>query len=140
TGVNEPLRGLTWGMGRFVAVGDGGRIVTSSNGSLWQIADSGLKANLGHVIYQSSQFIAVGGEFSQGQDASVVIASDDGARWGVKDTRPGGWLNSIVRGADRYIAVGNEGKVLSSTDATQWQAEISGATLDLLGVAYGNGV
>lgn len=58
TGAN--LLAATYGGNLFVAVGDGGAIVTSPDGVTWTRRDSGTPSNLTGVTYGDGAFVAVG--------------------------------------------------------------------------------
>ncbi|MDE0217677.1 MAG: hypothetical protein OXJ90_00300 [Spirochaetaceae bacterium] len=53
---------MAYGGGRFVAVGSGGTIVHSTDGSSWQEADASAATEWLHgVSYGGERFVAVGG-------------------------------------------------------------------------------
>ena len=56
----NPLKGVTYGNGLFVAVGDVGAILTSSDGVSWTQRTSGTSNWLRGVAYGNSMFVAVG--------------------------------------------------------------------------------
>ena len=54
------FRDVTWGGGRFVAVGSGGAIVYSTDGDRWKEADSPTSNSLDAVTWGAGRFVAVG--------------------------------------------------------------------------------
>jgi hypothetical protein len=54
------LYGVAYGNGLFVAVGDGGTILTSPNGVSWTEQASGTSNSLYGVAYGNGTFVAVG--------------------------------------------------------------------------------
>ena len=67
------IRGLTYGQGLFVAVGTGGRILTSLDGANWTARNSGANRELTSVAYGNGIFIGVGDH--------VRLQSRDGIVW-----------------------------------------------------------
>ncbi|MCD4817015.1 MAG: hypothetical protein K8R06_11555 [Methanosarcinales archaeon] len=62
----EPLNSIAWNNFNFVAVGDGGTILTSSNGIDWtqrqtrMVWDNYFVSNLNDINWNGSQFVAIG--------------------------------------------------------------------------------
>ena len=54
------VRNVTYGGGKFVAVGDSGKIATSIDGITWALSESPIITNLYDVVYGASKFVAVG--------------------------------------------------------------------------------
>ena len=76
TGLPHALNAVAswWGDPKFVAVGDGGTIVTSADGIAWTLRDSGTEVNLHDVICDPYACYAVG-------DYGTVLRSWDGETW-----------------------------------------------------------
>ena len=68
-----PLRAVTWGRKRFVAVGSNGILVTSPDGKQWKTRKSGTTADLMSITWNGSRFVAVG--------RGVILTSLDGEAW-----------------------------------------------------------
>ena len=68
------LNGVAYGNGRFVAVGDNGTIVTSSNGVDWTLGQSGVSLHLNTILFAD-------GRFAAGGNSGVILWSDDGVNW-----------------------------------------------------------
>ncbi|MEN6391134.1 MAG: Ig-like domain-containing protein, partial [Syntrophomonas sp.] len=76
SGTTNGLNSVCYGNSKYVAVGDGGVILTSSNLSSWSKPSSGTTSDLlGVSTNGSSLFVAVG------KNGTVVISSDNGASW-----------------------------------------------------------
>ena len=74
----RPLEGVTFGGGRFVAVGDRGTVVHSTDGRSWQAADGTVTDEyLLGVAYGSGRFVAVGFRGEHG----LIVHSTDGRSW-----------------------------------------------------------
>lgn len=133
SGVVYDLYGITYGDGKYVAVGASGAIVTSSDGESWKRQNSTTTKTLQGVAYGSDGFVAVGGN-------GTIVTSKDGEIWnsvtGFTTT-----LMGVTFGDGKYVAVGLNGKIviLTFTNNT-WGLEthtINFATLR--SIIYGNG-
>src|SRR5438477_742162 len=67
------LNSVAYGNGRFIAVGQSGTILLSSNGASWTGCNSGTLQNLSGVVYGSNTFVAVGNH--------ITLTSRDGIVW-----------------------------------------------------------
>lgn len=119
-----------------LAVGDEGRLLTSTNGFDWTPANSGTDRRLNAVTARGGdapRAVAVGEE-------GTILYSDDGSAWNAANV-PGGVqasLTAVAFGDNRFIAVGLAGTVLSSADGADWiVTNIGGLGVDLQGVAFG---
>lgn len=72
TGGDITYNAVTWAKGTWVCAGNG-RLVTSTNGSDWQIRPIDTSWFLNGVAFAQNQFIAVGN--------GVILTSSDGAVW-----------------------------------------------------------
>jgi hypothetical protein len=77
---NKHLYDVEWGGGRFVAVGEGGTILSSPDGESWTAAVSGVSTALRAIVWappangQAGRFVAVG-------DRGTVLISPDAETW-----------------------------------------------------------
>lgn len=123
---------------RYVAVGDGGTIITSPDAVKWELANTGGFAFNG-VAYGNGMFIAVGG-------AGRVCRSDDGGEtW--SDMPPlDVTLNSIIFESGLFLSCGNfdfsagRSSIFVSPDGVQWTSAEAPVNVALNGIAYGAGV
>ncbi len=60
----------------FIAVGAGGRILTSANGNSWSVAQSQTAISLSGVAWSGTLYVAVGA-------AGTIVTSPDGVVWTV---------------------------------------------------------
>jgi sugar lactone lactonase YvrE len=126
------LWGITAGPGGLVAVGTGGTILGSSDGSTWTTRNSGTASWLVAVAYGGGQYVAVG-------DNGSVLLSPDGVSWAsVAQSATSARLNNVIYAAGQYVAVGEGGAIISSPDGHNWTARASGVTGWLRGLAYVN--
>ena len=75
--VREELYSVTYGNGHFVAVGDGGRILTSPTGdnNSWTVQESGTTNDLYDVGTDNHSFVAVG------YRGKLIRSADNGTTW-----------------------------------------------------------
>lgn len=166
--VSDPLFDITWGNGKFVAVGKNGTITTSPDGYVWSNSISPVDKKLNCVVWGKGGYVAAG-------DSGTILSSSDGISWvcresGIKApvlsvawgdnlfvgvTRENiiltsadgiAWtkhaidygLSSITWGNHRFVAVGNGGTIAVSEDGTQWVRQKSGISQRLNDVTYGS--
>jgi photosystem II stability/assembly factor-like uncharacterized protein len=74
-GATHPtLEDITFGNNQFVAVGDRGTILTSTDGATWTPRTSGTTEWLRDITFGNNQFVAVG--FND-----TILTSPDGTTW-----------------------------------------------------------
>jgi hypothetical protein len=103
---------VTYGNGTFVAVGDGGTILTSPDVASWTQRTSGGQSLYG-VAYGKGLFVAVGGYSDPWSSASVILTSPDGASW-TQRTSGGNALFGVTYGNGLFVVVGMYGTILTS--------------------------
>lgn len=124
------LWGIAAGNGHIVAVGEGGTILTSTNGSVWQKIQTPTTEWLVGVSFGAGQFIAVG-------ENGRILASPDGQLWTpALDSGTNQRLNNVTYGGGLFLAVGENGTIVTSPDGKVWTRQNSGVTGWLRGVAY----
>jgi len=125
------LRGLAWGNGTYVVVGDNGIIGTSQNEIYWTRVISGVSDNLNGVVYGRNVFVAVG-------DHGTITTSSDGTNWTFRMSGTINNLYGIDFGSGVFVAVGDNGTILTSSDGVAWTKKNSGTAKRLYGVTHGN--
>ena len=127
------FRDVTYGDGRFVAVGEQGTILVSTDGLTWTNRTMDW-FDLVAVAHGNGTFVAVG-------PFGGLLTSTDGEHW-TKRSIPGasypGELSDVTFGNGRFVAVGNR-SVISSVDGVEWQAWPGAVNHDLATVGFGNG-
>ena len=68
------LNDITYGNSTFVAVGNSGNILTSSDGTSWDNRTSGTSNDLYGVTYENSTYVATG-------ENGTILTSSDGITW-----------------------------------------------------------
>ncbi|MCB1768490.1 MAG: hypothetical protein KDJ31_02130, partial [Candidatus Competibacteraceae bacterium] len=136
------LRGVTWGDGRFVAVGEGDTILTSPDGLTWTIQESKVgipgSSRLESVAWGNGQFVAVG-------DGGAILTSPDGVTWTRRETETSASFAHIAWGNGQFIVTvyyddsSSSGWVLTSTDGVIWtRRELGIPIVNFVGVTWGN--
>jgi hypothetical protein len=123
------LEAITYGSGKFVAVGTNGSILTSANGIAWTRSVSGTVAVLHAVAYGGGRFVAVG-------EGGVISTSPDGISWTYEDSGTFGSLHGIAYGGGRFVAVGPTA-VVTSADGVHWKTATEMEMSGMYAVAYG---
>ena len=116
--------------GRFVAVGVGGVIVTSTDGIAWhrrtakpvgQVNSMGLSPR---ITYGPAGFVVV--------DDRTILTSHDGKSWTRMSVPESYYLQSVTYTGSAYVAVGDV--ILTSPDGVTWTLQTAPATRILYGV------
>lgn len=124
-------------LGRFVGIGDAGRIVTSPDGTAWTSRSSGTIADLTDITWTGRRLVTVA-------DSGIILTSDDGETWTRRSS--GLALNSHLEGVSfqnemNGYAVGLPGVITGTTDGgLTWNVSISGIEpyKHLQAIAYGD--
>jgi subtilisin family serine protease len=141
-GAPQALTAVAKGSGRFVAVGPQGTIYTSTSGTAWGPASSGITQQLNGVCYGGpAGYVAVG------ENGAVVISSN-GLAWTQPPAITSQMLNSIAFGNGRYVAVGGSGVTgfqqpavtLVSTNGRTWRRTSNHAVDNLATVEFVKGI
>lgn len=91
---------LIWNGTRFVAVGDGGTVTTSTDGEIWSGRVSGTTEYLRGVTWEAGQFVAVG-------DSGKILLSNDGLSWVSHDIASNYYLYDAVSDGSQFVLVGD---------------------------------
>ena len=135
--------------GTFVAVGYGGRRMSSTDGIHWENVQQWEEKggdnsnNLISIAYGNGLFVAVGGGgWSRDSQAGHILVSSDGKDWTEVLKLPNR-ISPVMFGNGRFVAGGPDKTLWWSADGKKWQP---GAKVDFKGWAfwfrsgaYGNG-
>lgn len=108
--------------GQFVAAGGRGAILTSLDGTTWNLRTLGGVLNsvgIGGVVYGNRQFVAVG-------SLGTVLNSPDGLRWTAVNSEVNYHLSDVVYGNGVFLAMGpreptiRAGGAIVSADGVHW--------------------
>jgi hypothetical protein len=92
------LRGVAYGAGKFVAVGENGRIALSTDGTLWDEAASGVSTHLNRVAFQEDAIRIAG-------DEGVLLESFNGGT---------SWLRNLTGKTNDFYALAEKPAVAGS--------------------------
>ena len=117
----------------FVAVGDGGNVLTSADGLTWTPHTStSTTQNFNAVTLANGIFIAVG-------DTGVIRTSPDGVTWLSPTSNTSFNLHAVQCVSSTCYAVGDGGQITQSIDTgSTWTAQTLTGAPTLRAVAYGN--
>jgi hypothetical protein len=126
------LYGLTWSdeLEKFVAVGGGGSVLTSPNGTNWTLHSAGTSYFLRDVTWAAElqEFVAVG-------QHGTITTSDDGENWDLIESRPDDYFYGVDWSGSLLMIVGQDGWMLSSPDGEAFTLR-HGPSTDLRDVAW----
>lgn len=122
---------------RWIAVGDGGASVYSTDGINWI---SGRAYNASNPALRSITHVA--GTYTAVGDLGTILSTTDGITWTshTSATVTTNNLNGVTHG-NIYVAVGDNGTILTSSDGNTWTAKTPTSTItsSLRQVAYFGG-
>jgi len=131
------LLGITYGGGQFVAVGDNGTIITSSDGYHWTNQSSGISTPLRAIAYVLGEFAAVG-------DGGVILVSPNAVNWQQIPQVTSNTLRAVAGantqpgfGLPQFLAVGDSGTAVAGNYNTNWLLTASGTSNSLYGIILG---
>ncbi len=134
--VGSELTDITYGSGRFTAVGRYGDIVVSADGVSWMHMAQNWNHRLLGVASGGGRTVAVGSNDGKTALALYSVTPD---RWeeaalpsGIKS------LEKVAYGNGRFVAVGSGGVVITSTDGRNWTKRKSGVKERLVDIHYAN--
>ena len=131
---SQNLRGVGSRGNLFVAVGDNGSILRSTNGEIWAgVTTTAITTRLNDVHYADDKWIAVGAA------GSVVRSTDNGLTWSVVSSGSTFNLNSVHYNDNVWVAIGQSGMVLNSVDTNTWYKKFVGVGTDYNGLTFGGG-
>ena len=140
-------RMATDGTGKYVAVGEFGTILTSSDSASWTVRQSGSQPING-VAYGAGTFVVAG------HDGRIFTSTDSGVTWNAQSSGTTAHLNAVTYNGTVFVAVGNmlidsnfpfvpRAVIVTSPDGITWTPRYQllplGDSLDLYDVAAGSG-
>jgi hypothetical protein len=127
-------RSVACGAGRYVLVGDGGKISTSVDALAWTLTTSPTTRQLNTVTYVSNRFIAVG-------ESGTVLTSTDGLTW--TDESPAAFaglsLENIAYGSDRVVVGTNDSGTPASATLSGGLTIVAAAAGHCTSIIFFNG-
>jgi len=131
---------VVWDSTVFVAVGDDGAILTSSDGVDWVKKESGVEDTLVAVAAFGPDIVAVGNEI-------VLLSTDHGDSWSVKYSPVSFGLEAVALNSSQYVVGGfdyertSEIIIISEDRGETWEVvdEDPDQDFPISDLAYGNG-
>jgi hypothetical protein len=138
----DKINSVAWGGGKWVAVGNNGKIAYSADGKNWTAAVNTTFGadNINCVAWG-------GGKFMAGGEGGKMASSADGENWTTVASNSFGTeaINGLAWGANKWVAVGHFRLAYSNADGTSWTGSDSNVPFNyqqgspnLLSVAFGN--
>ncbi|WP_307298148.1 MULTISPECIES: cadherin-like beta sandwich domain-containing protein [unclassified Paenibacillus] len=133
----QPIYKVAYGNGMWVGAAEGGKVVTSTDGSTWtertvDTATTPYAQSFLNVTYGGGKWVVVGNE-------GHVFTSNDGINWTNNSINTANNLSAVVYANSTYVIGANSGNIYYSSDAVTW-TNTKPASDDFLGVAYGNSI
>lgn len=126
------LHGACYGFYGFLAVGDNGTVLTSTDATTWSQQTSGTTARLaGCAAALSGAYVGVG------SGGTVILSTNGNTTWTTPGSGVTADLNAVAHGNLRFVAVGAGGTIITSGDGSSWTAPASNTTNDLRGLTSG---
>lgn len=153
----KTLGDLTFGDGRFIAVGDTGTVAISTDGTNWaefvsppMVNPPGARYDFGGVCYGEGRFVAVGiGRLVPTEGSfGVITSSADGTNWMAPKKIAGAYgATAVTWGNGIFAAVAVSATefepvqtiVLTSADGSQWTRHELHVPKRAYAITYGNG-
>jgi hypothetical protein len=107
------LSGIDSFSNTLVCVGNGGTILTSSDGVSWTQQNSPVTNWIYRVHNCGAALIAVG-------ENGTILASSNAVNWTLCASGTTNWLNDVQVVSNRYYVVGDFATVLTSTNTVSW--------------------
>lgn len=126
---------------RFVAMGDNGRLLSSTNGIDWEQSATGMRLPLRAAAFGKGLYMVAGGKPSE----PVLLTSFDLKNWtpqqiGARQAIWGlAYGDGVFVATPGYDSFSNQSTLLTSEDGITWQTRSLGVREGIISVAYGNG-
>ncbi|MBX3737116.1 MAG: immunoglobulin domain-containing protein [Candidatus Didemnitutus sp.] len=140
TANTNQLNDVHYTLGKFMAVGNSGSIMTSTDeGATWTWHS--LSAVLGTTGLNGVRYSPLVSRWIVAGGGGGIFTAADGATftWTRQTTGTSQNLRKVAVSGSLHVVVGSGGTILSSADATTWTLRTSGTTSQLNDVAFGNG-
>ena len=135
----ENINSVAYGNNLWVAVGDGGQLRSSTDGTTWTTRTSTFGGYaINSVAHGNNLWVAVGGSFPV---EPVLRTSTDAITWTTRTSNFGNYypIFSVAHGNNLWVAGSRNGELRSSTDGTTWTTRTSNfGSTRIRSIAYGN--
>lgn len=124
---------------RWIGFGQGGRIVTSTDGITWPVYGSDAPASSSGITTTIKSAVAGPGLIVAVAGSGRIITSPDGLAWTAQTSGVTTDLNAVTFANGTFVAAGASGVILTSRDGLAWTQRTSGATASLNAAAFVKG-
>lgn len=129
---SDVIRGIVNNGSIYVAVGDEGLVMTSTDGLNWTKRAYN-RTNQFAGVYAEGKFVVVGAD-------KYVVTSSNGTSWTQRSYAKGTEdLWDVAYGNGTFVAIGDGGIVYTSPDGVTWTKRNVGTTNRLMGITFGDG-
>ena len=130
-GVSPILNAVAHDGQRFVAAGEQGKILVSSEGFDWMEKNSPTTNSLNGIVSGQGQLVVVGNE-------GTILTSADGEHWEERDSGTTDSLLSVAAGRHLFVACGGGGTLITSTNGSTWRRSSIPQKFQFTDVTFGN--
>jgi hypothetical protein len=123
---------LVFANGNFIALGELGTLLTSTDGTNWTTRDSGTTMDLRDCAYGGGEYVVVG-------DNGTVLTSTNLQSWTPQFASTFYSLNGIAHANGQFVAVGKQSTIVTSADGVLWESQSSGPW-ELHDIVYAEGL
>ncbi|MDR0444146.1 MAG: hypothetical protein LBH44_12150 [Treponema sp.] len=137
----QNIFGIAYGNGKFVAVGDSGKMAHSDDGINWTVVTTTTFGQLICIVYGGGKFVA-------GNNAGWIVYSTDGITWTAIPAGTGAGTSTfgtltiwrIAYGDGKFVAAGSNGKMAYLTDGINNWTAVTNTTFDNdINIVYAGG-
>jgi len=135
---NSDLYNIVYAVNKYIAVGANGAIISSADGYSWVKQNSGTSNNISDIVWNGSQFAAVGGGTLSFQ--GEIFTSPNGTTWTKQNTGAPSMFRAIIWDGNQFVVVGEGGSALTSSDGITWSSHLTGNGLALYDVSWNGSI
>ncbi len=92
---------VIWGDDEFIAIGEGGNIISSQSGSIesWVVEPSDTTENLNDIAWSGSRYVSVG-------DQGTIVSRTSSGNWGIRTSTISHQLTHVIWNGEQFLAIG----------------------------------
>lgn len=113
------LHNVSYLNGQYLAVGELGTILTSTDATNWVARNSGTTMELRDCAYGAGKYVVVG-------DYGTVLTSPDAITWTSQYPSTFYSLNAVTFANGQFVGVGEQTTIITSLDGVSWWLQSSG--------------
>ncbi|VAW89494.1 hypothetical protein MNBD_GAMMA17-2103 [hydrothermal vent metagenome] len=92
---------VIWGDDEFIAIGEGGNIISSQSGSIesWVVEPSDTTENLNDIAWSGSRYVSVG-------DQGTIVSRTSSGNWDIRTSTITHKLTDVIWNGEQFLAIG----------------------------------